>query len=136
MGMDSQILAAAARITAPLYVSATARGEITVAIAATHAVMLIPDWMAGRYCEFTAYGASVDLLCGLLITTEVVYGQTSSIDAGTKAVTTHAKSGRHIVDGTTRSWLMPAAKDALYFSWEGSGTGVLQIGVASMKILP
>lgn len=131
--ISGEALAIAAQVLAPLDTGA-GNGELQIAVSGTHAVMLIPSWLAGRYAEFTASGATCDIVFGKLITVEVTYGQASSIDSGTKAITPNVKTGRRVVDGTTRSWVVPVSGTATYMAVEASGTGVLSIGLASTKI--
>lgn len=128
---DLQALALAARPRAPLAKKSDGSGEITVAISATHAVMAIPSWLAGKLCEFHASGAGADVLFGTSAAVEVTYGQASSIDGTTKAVTVNAVTGRRIGSGETRRWVMPTPDQATHMAVEASGDGTLHIGVVA-----
>jgi hypothetical protein len=133
--MWDQLLALVSKVR-PAYkrVSATGEGEIVLSVSGTMVLMLIPDWLAGKYAEFTMDGADVDILfCDS--SGDVVYGQVSSVDAGTKAVTTHVQSGRHVADGATRGWIVPLADKATHISVEASAAGKLYIGVSSQQLL-
>lgn len=130
--MWQQILALVSRVLAPFYNSTTGKGEILIAVSSTHSVIKIPDWLLGHYGEFTSYGAASQILFGTSTSVEVTYGQASSVDGTTKVVTVNSKTGRHIPDGATRSYLVP--RDATYMAVEASGTGVLQIGPSSKRI--
>lgn len=132
--MWAEIVSLVSKVLAPFRPSAGDGGEITLAVTGTAIRFAIPTWMYGRYVEITAWGASVDVLLGGAAV-DVVYGQVSTNDAG--AITTIATSGRHIVDGTTRHFLMPPRDNPLgltHLSAEASGAGTMQVSVSSKRI--
>jgi hypothetical protein len=129
---DSEKLVQSAVVRGPLAKNATTgQGEICLPVTTGNQTMVIPSWLAGKYCDFTAAGASVDILAGAS-TADVEYGAESGLAAS--VVTVDVNTGRRIVDGTTRSWLMPLPHEATHIAWEGSGTGKLYIGVSSREV--
>lgn len=132
--MWQELLALVSRIRPARAKQSSGEAEVVLAIATTHAVAVIPDWLRSRYVEITPVGASVDFMLGVAAT-EVVYGQESSVDGTTKVITTHVSSGRRYVDGTTRGFVVPPASSGLtHFCWEGSASAKLYIGASSQVL--
>jgi hypothetical protein len=128
--MWSETLANISKVLGPMEVDEdTGQGEINLAVSGTHWTYEVPTWMAGKYIEITAEGASVDVLFGTASTIEVVYGQVTGESSG--ELTVDANTGRRIVDGTTKAWLVP--KTATHWSAEASGDGVISVGISSQK---
>lgn len=126
--MWQEILAKVSKVLGPFSKDATTgQGEINLAVSGTHWTYIVPTWMKGKYIEFTAYGASVDVLFGASSAIEVVYNQLTGESSGT--LTVHANTGRHVVDGQTRAFLVPYT--ATHWSCEASGAGRISVGVSS-----
>lgn len=107
-------------------------GEVCLAISGTAVRVIVPTWMRGKYCTFTAAGASADVLFGGS-DVEVVYGQESTVS--TEAITVHANTGRRCPDGVLCSMVVPNDSTILYMSVEASGAGKLYIGIASDNVV-
>lgn len=130
MAMWSEVVAQVSKVLAPSRKSANA-GEIMLAVSGTAIRFAIPTWLKGCYAEFTAIGAEVDVLCGGS-GVDCVYGQVSDLTA--EVVTTHASSGRRIVQSTTRSFVVPNDPDLTHMSIEASAGGFIQISATSQKV--
>jgi hypothetical protein len=123
-----EVLAKIARVLAPFSKdAATGQGEINLAVSSTSWTYVVPTWMRGKYVELTAYGASCQVLFGTASSIDVVYNQLTSESSGD--LTVHANTGRHVIDGQTRAFLVPA--NATHWSVEASGTGRISVGPSS-----
>lgn len=134
--MFEQLLALVARVVGPMIrvvAGPLSMGEITIDVTATTNYIVIPDWLKGCYVEVAAISTDIDVLLATSAAgAAVVHGQNSTID-GSRIVTVHASSGRRVIAGTVRTFLIPA--DATHFGWDAAGAGVLQISRTSGKIV-
>ncbi len=128
--MWSETLAKASNVRAPQAANADDENfEITLDVSGTAVRVEVPDWLKGKYAEFTATDANVDILFGGSAV-EVVYSQANSV--ASEVIAQHDNVGRRVISGTTRSWVVPS--DATHMSCEASASGELSIGLASAKI--
>lgn len=118
--MTQEQLAAVAMPLPALTKDANGKAEVNLAVDGNAILFEIPSWMAGRVCDFTAFGCAVDVLEGPS-TVDCVYNQVTTITSG--ALVTHAKTGRKVVDGTTKSWRVALPTEATHMSIEASGSG-------------
>jgi hypothetical protein len=136
--MTNDTLEAASKVLPPLAKNAVVgsptigQGEINLAVSGTAVRIVIPSWLAGKYAEFTASGATCDILFGGA-SVEVVYAQATGVAA--EVATVHANTGRRVPMDQTRTWIVPVPAQAGFMSVEASGAGFLFIGVASEQIV-
>ena len=131
--MWQELVAKVSKVMPALAKTADGAAEIVLSVSGTAVLVAIPSWLAGRYVEVTMDGAEADVLFGASDVV-AVYGQVSSVDGTTKAITTHVSSGRHLADGVTRSWIIPMPSTATHMSVIASAAGKLYIGSSSTKV--
>lgn len=143
MSMWQEVQALIARVRGPMPKDSVGAGEVNLAVSGTAIAIVIPTWMQGKMCEFTAYTSTTSLDAGgvdvLYLAdkggTACVYQQTTAVDGTTKALTVSAATGRHIVSGQTRKWLVPKAGSGITaMSIIASAAGFIQIGLASESV--
>lgn len=130
--MWEQILEIIGKILGPNRPADGNGGEIMLAVSGVAIRVQIPTWLAGCYAEFTAIDANVEVLEGGSAVA-AVYGQVSSV--GSEVITTNAATGRRLVQGTTRAWVVSRAANATHLSIIASGAGFIQISKTSQRVL-
>jgi hypothetical protein len=140
--MWEEVLSLIAKCVGPMPKGADGSGEVTLAVSGVAVLIVIPDWMRGRMLEITAHttaatadAGGVDVLFGKGAgMTAAVYQQATGVD-GSGNLTVHAASGRHIVSGQTRKWLIPSQQTGVtHMSIIASGAGFIQMGPASEQV--